>query len=275
MDDQNVPSGGEASKPVDLGLGADAVVSTPPMVEQELPPPLTPEASQPQDLVPPVVVVPEESKTRKSLSIVLSVLPLIVGPMILAVSLAYSFNRANSASGEVDITSKAAPEINEATVKVTDSVKITPEIAAKWRTILSSVPKNPDSVVATASKSGKMVTLFSGQPYDYPEVTFTWSGDRAVEQGAKIIGYYVYFGPKYKEIPFPTNGNGESVWPSIDGVLVKSNSYTVSNLAKGTRYYLYVQSISDSTVPYHNLGMEEVAPYQTLQAKKLFTYIYQ
>lgn len=163
-----------------------------------------------------------------------------------------------------------------------DEVALTPDYnipkatAVEWTQLLNNIPKNPTEVVATASAQGETVTLQSGEPADYDEVTFTWSGDKAVEPGTEITGYLVYFGPKNTEIPFPEKGYKDSVNPKKEGVFVDANTYTAKNLERGKTYYLYVQSFSNSKNknPYYHFGMEHLGNFRTLAAKKLFTYIH-
>ncbi|MCL5675630.1 MAG: fibronectin type III domain-containing protein [Patescibacteria group bacterium] len=200
---------------------------------------------------------------------------LIFGPSLLAVAMVYSVYTVVSPVPQ-DLLTKAAENELEAqkTVKVTDNFKVRPEIAAKWQKILDNVPLNPTQVLATASAQNNIKILTSGKEYSYPEITFTWSGDKTVEPGVKIIGYYVYFGPKNTEIPFPKPNWMNSVNPVSIGKFTPKNSYTFSDLIPGQTYYLYIQTKTDSKTPYYDIGMEQVGYLQTLPAKKLFTYIY-
>lgn len=200
---------------------------------------------------------------------------LIIGPAVMAASMVFSLKAVLSPVPQ-DIRSKAAESELEAarTVKITENFKVRPEVAAKWQKILDNVPVNPNQVVATVSAKGKTQVLSSEKEYSYPEITFTWKGDKAIEQGTNVVGYYVYFGPKNTEIPFPQDHYNDSVNPIIDGQLVSTNSAAFKNLTKGQTYYLYVQTKTDSKIPYYNLGLEQVGYLQTLPAKKLFTYTY-
>ncbi len=200
---------------------------------------------------------------------------LIVGPSLLAATMVYSVYTVTSPVPQ-DLLTKAAENSLEAqrTIKVTDNFKVRPEVAAKWQKILDNVPLNPTQVLATASAEGEVKILTSDKEYSYSSVTFSWSGDKAIEPGSKIIGYYVYFGPKNTEIPFPKNKYNTAVNPEGEGKLVASNAVTFSDLEKGKTYYLYIQTKTNSKKPYYDLGLEQVGYLQTLPAKKLFTYIY-
>lgn len=200
---------------------------------------------------------------------------LLVGPAVLGVSLIYSVSTVVSPTSQ-DIRSKAAENIVEAkrTIQVTDNFKVRPEVATKWQKILDNVPINPTQILATASAQGNIKILTSSNEYNYPEVTFTWSGEKAVEPGTKIIGFYVYFGSKNTEIAFPQTGYETSVNPVVDGIFTKTNSYSFNNLVKEQTYYFYVQSVTDSQTALYSYGLEQVGYLQTLPAKKLFTYIY-
>ena len=103
-------------------------------------------------------------------------------------------------------------------------------------------------------------------------MTFSWSGDKAIEPGTKVVGYYVYFGPKNVEIPFPQNNYATSVNPFSGGKFTATASATFSDLKEGQTYYFYVQTKTDSKTPYYDLGLEQVGYLQTLPAKKLFIY---
>lgn len=151
------------------------------------------------------------------------------------------------------------------------------EKTIKWQKLLDNIPVNPREVTATASANGYVVVLSSGKTYNFPQVTFTWSGDKAVEPGTKIIGFYVYFGPRDTEIPFPESGYENSVNPKAEGIFVAQNFYVVKELKKGQTYNLYVQAVSDSqnANPFYRFGMEQVGPMRTLSAKKLFIYKYE
>lgn len=197
---------------------------------------------------------------------------LIVSPAVMAVAMVYSVQTVMSPPGTADIRSRAA-ELQ--TVKVTDNFFVRPEVAQKWQKILDSVPVNPNQVLATASANGGVKILTSGKPYPYSEVTFTWSGDKAVEPGTNIIGYRVYFGTNNTEIAFPNVGWKKSVNPAGIGFKSATNSHTFTDLEKGKTYYLYVQTETDAKTPYHNLGMEQVGYLQTLPARKLFIYQYE
>ncbi|MBI3385146.1 hypothetical protein HY030_03075 [Candidatus Gottesmanbacteria bacterium] len=201
---------------------------------------------------------------------------LIVGPAIMAASMVFSLKAVLSPAPQ-DIRSKAAESELEAarTVKITENFKVRPEVAAKWQKILDNVPVNPNQITATASSKGKTQILTSGKSYNFSEITFTWRGDKTVEPETKIVGYYVYFGPKNTEIAFPQDKYGDSVNPVTDGIFVATNSYTFKNLTKNQTYYLYIQTKTDSEKPYYNLGLEQVGYLQTLPAKKLFIYTYQ
>ncbi len=144
----------------------------------------------------------------------------------------------------------------------------------QYAAILANAPENPTSVVATADDGA--VTLTSGEPVDYDEVTFTWSGAKTVEPNTEIAGYYVYFGPNNTEIPYTQEGFEKSVNPKKDGVPLAGNTLTFKNLKKGETYYLYVQAVSNSTNsnPYYKFGLEKLGGLKTLAAKKLFTYIH-
>lgn len=168
-----------------------------------------------------------------------------------------------------------ASSANAATIKITDKLWIKPETKDQWQKLLDNVPVNPQKVLATASANGYVVILTSGKTDNFPELTFSWSGDKAVEPGTKIVGYYVYFGPKNTEIPFPEAGADDSVDPVDEGFFVDKNYYTFKNLKRGQTYYLYVQSKSDSKVSFYNVGMEKVGYFKTLPAKKLFVYKYE
>jgi len=168
-----------------------------------------------------------------------------------------------------------ASNTNATTIKITDKLWIKPETKDQWQKLLDNVPVNPREILATASASGYVVILTSGKTYNFPEVTFSWSGDKAIELGTKIVGYYVYFGPKNTEIPFPEDGADDSVDPVDEGFFVDKNYYTFKNLKKGQTYYLYVQSKTNSKASFYNVGMEKVGYLKTLPAKKLFVYKYE
>lgn len=198
---------------------------------------------------------------------------LIVSPAVMGVAMIYSLKTVLNPAGTTDIRSQAAAS---QTVKVTDNFYIRPEKAAEWQKILDNVPLNPNQVLATASANGNVKILTSEKPYPYDEITFTWSGDKAVEPGANVIGYRVIFGTDNTEIAFPNAGWEKSVAPSgKDGIVVKNNSYKFTKLEKGKTYYLYIQTETDSTTPYYNWGMEQVGYMQTLSARKLFVYKYE
>ncbi|KKR33820.1 MAG: hypothetical protein UT63_C0011G0002 [Candidatus Gottesmanbacteria bacterium GW2011_GWC2_39_8] len=200
---------------------------------------------------------------------------LVLSSFVMAISLSYSLYAVLSPPGSQDTRSKAAESTYEAskTVKITDNFSVRPEVAAKWQKLIDNVPLNPTQVVATASAKDKTVTLVSGQEYDFPEINFSWTGGNAVEQGTKIIGYYVYLGNKNIEIPFPLDGYETSVNPNRDGVFVSSSTYSKTLSEKGT-YYLYVQSVTDSKTEFYNLGLEKMGYLQTLPAKNIFIYKY-
>lgn len=165
-------------------------------------------------------------------------------------------------------------KLNNNTVKITDNYYISPEEEKVWSDLLANIPKNPDKVIATASANGKIVELESGKPYSFSTVTFSWSGEKAIEPGTKIVGFYVYFGPNSTEIPFPEEGYEKSVDPKIGGRYIIENYYTATNLKKGNEYNLYIQAVSDSKNenPYYRVGMEQVGYLKTLSAKRLFNY---
>ncbi len=148
-------------------------------------------------------------------------------------------------------------------IKISDNLSISSDTAKAWQGILDNIPLNPTEASATVSGAG--------------EITFSWTGDKAREPGTKIIGYYVYFGPKDIEIPFPDAGFENSVNPKGEGVFVKQNSFVARELVKGQTYNLYIESVTDSKNPniYYRFGMETVGFMKTLSAKKLFTYKYQ
>lgn len=258
-------------RPTDLGLGGDASggvpSSTAPANQAESP--VNPTG---QDLVPPVVVVSENERSKRGLPGVLGVLPLLLGPMVLAASLAYSFVMVNNANTSFDIRSKAA---SNRSVKVTETFSTTPQMAAIWRTTLANLPKNPTTVTATISQKGVPQTITSGGSYPAASVTFTWDQGVAVEPGTKIAGYYVYFGPKDTQIPFPDDGYRTSVDPYQEGVKVTTNSYTADNLIKGQTYHLFIRSFTDSKNFDYKNGVEVVSGFRTLPAKELFSYTYQ
>lgn len=194
---------------------------------------------------------------------------LVAGPALMAVTMVYSVFSVLNPQVTADIRSKAA-EGNM--VKITDELSVPDSKIKIWQKTLDNVPVNPNQILATASSDGAARILTSGKTYPYDSVTFTWSGDRAVEKGSKIVGYYVYFGPKNTEISYPNAGYKQSVNPQSDGVFVKTNSYTPSNLVKGQTYYLYVQTATNSVTREHALGLEQVGFMQTVPAKKLFIY---
>ncbi len=198
---------------------------------------------------------------------------LMIGPSLLAVSMVYSVYTVVSPVPQ-NLVTKAAENALEVqrTIKVTDNFKVRPQVAAKWQKLLDNIPLNPTQILATASAESNVKILSSDKEYSYSEVTLSWSGDKAIEPGTKIIGYYVYFGPKNTEIPFPKDKYASSVNPEKDGKFVTTNSYTTSDLKPGI-YYLYVQTKTNSKTPYYDLGMEQTGYLQTLPAKKLFTYI--
>jgi len=200
---------------------------------------------------------------------------LMIGPSLLAVSMVYSVYTVVSPVPQ-NLVTKAAENALEAqrTIKVTDNFKVRPQVAAKWQKLLDNIPLNPTQILATASAQSNVKILSSDKEYNYPEVTFSWSGDKAIEPGTKIIGYYVYFGTDNTEIAFPNPGYEKSVNPASMGIFVTTNSYTFNNLVKGQTYYLYIQAKSDSKNQFYDLGMEQTGYLQTLPAKKLFTYIY-
>lgn len=204
---------------------------------------------------------------------------LIIGPSLLSVAMVYSLYQVLTPGKSQSLSSKAqeamAPAQNM--IKITDNFSTSSATAKQWQALLDNIPINPNQVLATVSASGKTKILTSEKSYNYPEINFSWSGDRAVEAGTKIIGFYVYFGPSNTEIPFPLDGYKKSVDPKSMGILVTTNSFTTKNLVKGQTYYLYVQSVSDSKNEnqYYKYGLEQVGYFQTLSAKKLFIYIYE
>lgn len=197
---------------------------------------------------------------------------LVAGPALMAVTMVYSTYSVLNTNQTVDIRSNAA---KQNLVKITDDFSVSEAKIKEWQKTLDNVPVNPNQVLATTSADGITKILTSGRSYKYPELTFTWSGDRAVEPGVKIIGYYVYFGVKNTEIPFPHKNYESSASPQNKGVFVKNNSYTAKDLEKGQTYYLYVQTVTNSENPYYKLGVEQVGYMQTLPAKKLFVYKYE
>lgn len=163
------------------------------------------------------------------------------------------------------------------TFQVTDDYKVRKTTVTEWTKLLQNIPENPKMVEAAATIGGKKIILESGKTYSYSTITFTWSGARSVEPGTKIVGYYVYFGTKNTEIPFPDEGYRSSVNPRLDGEFVTTNSFTVNLKDKEQTYYLYVESVSDSknSNEYYKYGMENLGLFKTLPARKLFTYTFQ
>lgn len=204
---------------------------------------------------------------------------LIIGPALLSVSMVYSLYQVLTPGQSQSLSSKAQEAMTSAQnmIKITDNYSISSTTAKKWQDLLDNIPINPNQVLATVSAGGRTKILTSEKPYNYNEVNFSWSGDRAVEAGTKITGYYVYFGPSNTEIPFPLDGYKKSVDPKNMGIFVAANSFSAKNLVQGQTYYLYVQSVSDSQNEnnYYKYGLEQVGYFQTLSAKKLFTYIYE
>jgi hypothetical protein len=194
---------------------------------------------------------------------------LIVGPALMAVTMVYSVFSVLNPNTNTDLRSRAT---DSKLIKITDEVRVPEETIKKWQKVLDNVPVNPNQILATASANGVSKTLTSGRSYPYEEVTFSWSGDRALEKGTKITGYFVYFGTKNTEIPFPVKGHDKTVNPQSDGVFIQSNSFTAKNMTRGKTYYFYVQAVSNSTTIEHRLGLEQVGYMQTLPAKKLFIY---
>lgn len=174
-----------------------------------------------------------------------------------------------------DTRSKAA-DVPPPMVTIAGNLQVPAPVVDEWKKLLDAVPTNPDQVIATAAAQGTIFTLTSGNTYSHPTVTFSWSGAKAKEPETNIVGYYVYFGPEHTEIPFPLDGYKTSVDPKSMGVLVSENVYKATNLVKGTTYYLYIQSVSDSKNPnkYYQYGLTQVGELETLSAKSLFTYTY-
>lgn len=196
---------------------------------------------------------------------------MVVSTLLFAGSLsllAFNYNDFNATK-----TSAAPVE----TFQVTDNYKVRQTTKEQWTKLLQNIPENPKQVEAVATSGGKKIILESGKTYNYSNITFTWLGDKPVEPGTKIVGYYVYFGTKNTEIPFPNDGYQTSVNPRRDGEFVETNTFTVNPTDKGQTYYLYVVSVSDSknSNEYYKYGMENLGLFKTLPARKLFTYIFQ
>ncbi len=189
--------------------------------------------------------------------------------LMVAGSIIYSSTLIVNSSNPINTNSKAAEKINQ------QILPNDPKLLAAYKKVFDNIPDNPDTVIATASSKGEMITLNSNQPYPYEEVIFSWPIPKTHEPGSKIIAYYVYFGPDHFEIPFPLPGHEKSVTPKNDGVKVTENSYTAKDLVKGQTYYLYIQTQTDSKKTVYSIGMEKLPNFQTLPAKNLFIYKYE
>lgn len=147
-----------------------------------------------------------------------------------------------------------------------------PKTKILFQNILNNAPLNPNQVTATALVNNQIITLESGQSYPYDEITFTWKGAQAREPNTEIIGYFVYFGPQYTNIPFPEKGYENHVMYSQPLITTVEPSYTAKNLEKGVTYYLYVRAKTNSQIPNYDLGLEDLGNFRTLPAKILFVY---
>lgn len=207
----------------------------------------------------------ENSVGKRSNSKFGSFLISLSGVMVLF-SLIFSYTTIVNSPNKISTNSKASESVN-----LTPSVD-NPEIRKSYSTILSNIPDNPSSVIATSTGSGKIINLKSDQSYPYKDITFTWEKPITREPGTKIIAYFVYFGEKDTEIPFPLPKNDTSIDPKYGGIKTDTNSITFKNLEKGKTYNLFIQSRTDSKNFAYMYGMERLPNFQTLPAKKLFVY---
>lgn len=198
---------------------------------------------------------------------------LIFSSLIFTLSVAFSYLQMSS--NKLTTNSQAADKTASTDVLIEDNLYIRKQTAIEWQKIIDNSPQNPNQVTATASLKGKIIFIQNNTTNDYSEITFTWTGEKAVEPNTKITGYYVYFGPNNTEIPYPKKDYLTSVTPQYIGQLVNSNTFTATNLTKGTTYYLYVVAVSNSSNKKQKFGIERLGGFKTLPAKKLFTYIYQ
>jgi hypothetical protein len=150
-----------------------------------------------------------------------------------------------------------------------------PQLKEKWDGWMDNVPQNPTEVEAVCQSTGEAIP--SGQPTSCPIPQFTWSGAQANEPGTNIIGYNVYFGTENTIIPFPDEGFEQAVSPKKMGTFQGNNIYQPQDLASGTTYYLFVQSVTDSSNQDYQAGASIVDRelYKTRPADILFTYVYE
>ncbi|MDO8609871.1 MAG: hypothetical protein Q7R95_04940, partial [bacterium] len=129
---------------------------------------------------------------------------------MVAGSLIFSFTTFTNSPGSFSINSKASEKV-ASKLDLND-----PKIQANYNKVFLNVPDNPDAVTATASAKGKTIILNTNSAYPYDEVTFSWETPLTHEPKSKIIAYYVYFGPKNTEIPYPLPKSETSIDPKYD-----------------------------------------------------------
>lgn len=206
-----------------------------------------------------------DQKTSKNSKFGTSLMVLSI--LMVAGSLIFSSSTfINNSSSSFTTNSKAA-EMISITPNPND-----PVVQQYYKKTLANMPDNPSSVIATATASGKIITLNPSETYPYDQITFTWEKPKTREANTEIVAYYVYFGPLNLEVPFPLNNYQKSVDPKYDGKKTDTNSITFNNLKKGQTYNLFIRSKSNSKNVTYMYGMEQLPNNQTLPAKKLFVY---
>jgi hypothetical protein len=199
----------------------------------------------------------------------------VAGPVIMVLCLGfafYNFSRVPSAKNSLPAPSQQ-PQI------MVVSPELTIGLGQKktWDKWLTSIPKNPDNVVAKASEGEGVAELASGEIYSYPNPVFTWSGATPQEAGTEIVGYYVYFGEKKNLTTYPAVDYKEATDPQKEGIYQESNTFVAKDLEVGKTYYLFVQAVSNSQNKNYRVGYSVVNRelYETRPADVLFEYRYE
>ena len=159
-------------------------------------------------------------------------------------------------------------------------ILIKEEVLSDWEEALEMAPTNPDKVKAVCFTTGEEIV--SGEPTSCSDPEFVWSGAEPKEPGAKIIGYYVYFGTDNNASIFGESGFNEVVDPVSAGKYLTENR-TRMNEGKdfsseaGKTYYLMVRSKSDSKEHWWSFGVD-IIDKESLKiklAEVLFEYKYE
>lgn len=225
-------------------------------------------------------------KTKKLSSDKTKLILLIGIPLFLVLSLAFLFGKdqqykQRESFVETEKETELEQYVAEPTKELNPLDKKEKERSVK---AITYAPLNPTSVVAICKSTKKKIV--SGEPTSCPDPLFTWFGAKIREPDTKIIGYWVYFGPKNNvgsiyyapHEKAKTQDKTKILIPVLDGKFQESNKFAPINLEKGKTYYLAVSAKSDSKdefnyLPY-GITNPDVNNLKAQAAKILFVYKY-